>query len=175
MTEKVVAVYPGTFDPVTNGHLDVIGRAVSLFAELRVAVFNNSAKVPLFSLEERREMLEEATARWENVRVETFSGLTVEYARLHRAKVIVRGLRAVLDFEHEFQMALMNKQIASEVETLFLLTSSQYGHLSSTMVRELAFYGAALKGLVPGFVEERLRYKYRTGQGIAGTGGRTGN
>ncbi|MDA8146158.1 MAG: pantetheine-phosphate adenylyltransferase [Thermaerobacter sp.] len=161
---EVVALYPGTFDPVTNGHLDVIERAAPLFGRLVVTVFRNSGKRPLFSAVERVDMLREVTAHLENVEVDSFEGLTVDYARRRGARVLVRGLRAVLEFDYEFQMALMNKTLAENLETVFILTSSQYSYLSSTIIKELASYGAPLTGLVPPSVEERLRQKFDAGR-----------
>lgn len=161
---EVVALYPGTFDPVTNGHLDVIERAAPLFGRLVVTVFRNSGKRPLFSAVERVDMLREVTAHLENVEVDSFEGLTVDYARRRGARVLVRGLRAVLEFDYEFQMALMNKTLAENLETVFILTSSQYSYLSSTIIKELASYGAPLTGLVPPPVEERLRQKFDAGR-----------
>lgn len=161
---EVVALYPGTFDPVTNGHLDVIERVAPLFGRLVVTVFRNSGKRPLFSAVERVDMLREVTAHLENVEVDSFEGLTVDYARRRGARVLVRGLRAVLEFDYEFQMALMNKTLAENLETVFILTSSQYSYLSSTIIKELASYGAPLTGLVPPSVEERLRQKFDAGR-----------
>ncbi|MDA8066569.1 MAG: pantetheine-phosphate adenylyltransferase [Thermaerobacter sp.] len=161
---EVIALYPGTFDPVTNGHLDVIERVAPLFGRLVVTVFRNSGKRPLFSAVERVDMLREVTAHLENVEVDSFEGLTVDYARRRGARVLVRGLRAVLEFDYEFQMALMNKTLAENLETVFILTSSQYSYLSSTIIKELASYGAPLTGLVPPSVEERLRQKFDAGR-----------
>ncbi|MCL5047002.1 MAG: pantetheine-phosphate adenylyltransferase [Actinobacteria bacterium] len=154
-----VAVYPGSFDPVTNGHLDIIERAAQIFDLVLVVVFRNSEKNPLFTDEERLELLTRAVAHIPNVRVDSSDGLTAQYAREHGARVIVKGLRAVSDFENEMQMAQMNK-LLSDIETMFMMTSSQYSFLSSSIVKEIASYGASVDGLVPKVVEERLRVKF---------------
>lgn len=154
-----VAVYPGSFDPVTNGHLDIIERAAQIFDLVLVVVFRNSEKNPLFTDEERLELLTRAVAHIPNVRVDSSDGLTAQYAREHGARVIVKGLRAVSDFENEMQMAQMNK-LLSDIETMFMMTSSQYSFLSSSIVKEIASYGASVDGLVPKVVEERLRLKF---------------
>ncbi|MDP2872696.1 MAG: pantetheine-phosphate adenylyltransferase [Bacillota bacterium] len=151
------AICPGTFDPVTNGHLDIIERAARVFEQVFVVVFRNPSKAPLFEVEERTAMLEEATAHLANVVVDSSDGLLVHYAHEVGAQVIVKGLRAVSDFEYEFQMALMNKKLDSGVETVFLATSSEHAYLSSNMVKMLAGFGACLEGLVPPGVEDRLR------------------
>ena len=153
------AVYPGTFDPVTNGHLDVIERAAKIFDELIVAVTTNPAKTPWFTLEERVEMLRECCSHLPNVAVEAFDGLLVNFVRQKGAKVIVKGLRAVTDFDYEFQMAAINRKLAPEIETLFLMTSLPYAYLSSSVVKEVASLKGCLKDLVPDNVAERLRRK----------------
>lgn len=153
------AVYPGTFDPVTNGHLDVIERAAKIFDELIVAVTTNPAKTPWFTLEERVEMLKECCSHLPNVTVEAFDGLLVNFVRQKGAKVIVKGLRAVTDFDYEFQMAAINRKLAPEIETLFLMTSLPYAYLSSSAVKEVASLNGCLKDLVPDNVAERLRRK----------------
>ena len=153
------AVYPGSFDPVTNGHLDVAERASRMVDELIIAVFVNSAKVPLFTAEERIDMWRRSVAHLPNVRVTQSAGLLIDFVRQEKAQCIVKGLRAIQDFEYEFQMALTNKQLAPEVETLFLMTDFKYAFLSSTIIRDLARYGAPLHGLVPEHVAERLRMK----------------
>ena len=153
------AVYPGTFDPVTNGHLDVIERAAKIFDELIVAVTTNPAKTPWFTLEERVEMLRECCSHLPNVAVEAFDGLLVNFVRQKGAKVIVKGLRAVTDFDYEFQMAAINRKLAPEIETLFLMTSLPYAYLSSSVVKEVASLNGCLKDLVPDNVAERLRRK----------------
>jgi pantetheine-phosphate adenylyltransferase len=153
------AVYPGTFDPVTNGHLDVIERAAKIFDELIVAVTTNPAKTPWFTLEERVEMLRECCSHLPNVTVEAFDGLLVNFVRQKGAKVIIKGLRAVTDFDYEFQMAAINRKLAPEIETLFLMTSLPYAYLSSSAVKEVASLNGCLKDLVPDNVAERLRKK----------------
>ncbi|MCS7264708.1 MAG: pantetheine-phosphate adenylyltransferase [Armatimonadetes bacterium] len=153
------AVYPGTFDPVTNGHLDVIERAAKIFDELIVAVTTNPAKTPWFSLEERVEMLKECCNHLPNVTVEAFDGLLVNFVRQKEAKVIIKGLRAVTDFDYEFQMAAINRKLAPEIETLFLMTSLPYAYLSSSAVKEVASLNGCLKELVPNNVAERLKRK----------------
>ncbi len=153
------AVYPGTFDPVTNGHLDVIERAARIFDELIVAVTTNPVKTPWFTLEERVEMLKECCSHLPNVTVEAFDGLLVNFVRQKGAKVIIKGLRAVTDFDYEFQMAAINRKLAPEIETLFLMTSLPYAYLSSSAVKEVASLNGCLKDLVPDNVAERLRKK----------------
>jgi pantetheine-phosphate adenylyltransferase len=150
------AVYPGTFDPVTNGHLDVIERAAKIFDELIVAVTTNPSKTPWFTLEERVEMLKECCSHLPNVTVEAFDGLLVNFVRQKGAKVIIKGLRAVTDFDYEFQMAAINRKLAPEIETLFLMTSLPYAYLSSSAVKEVASLNGCLKDLVPDNVAERL-------------------
>jgi pantetheine-phosphate adenylyltransferase len=150
------AICPGTFDPVTNGHLDIIERAARVFDQVFVVVFRNPAKAPMFEVDERADMLREATAHLSNVVVDSSDGLLVHYAREVGAQVIVKGLRAVSDFEYEFQMALMNKKLDSEIETVFLATGTEHAYLSSNMVKMLAGFGACIRGLVPPGVEDRL-------------------
>lgn len=159
-----LAVYPGSFDPVTFGHLDVIERSSALFDRLVVAVFQNPSKTPLFSQQERAEMIRESVGHLKNVEVDTPDGLLTEYARRRRARVIVKGLRAVSDFLYEFQMAMVNKYTAPEIETVFVVSSPQYSYLSSSIVRELAELGGCLKGFVPLSVEQRLEEKYAAGK-----------
>ena len=153
------AVYPGSFDPVTNGHLDLVKRSAALFDTVIVAILKNSDKVPLFTLEERVAMLKEAVKGIENVTVATFGGLLVDYALRIRASVIVRGIRAVSDYEYELQMALMNRRLSSKVETVFMMPAEAYTYLSSRMVREVSALGGAVQGLVPAGVERRLKKK----------------
>jgi pantetheine-phosphate adenylyltransferase len=153
------ALVPGSFDPVTNGHLDIIQRAAGMFDEVRVVVARNSAKSPLFTLDERMEMLREVCSPLSRVTVHTFEGLLVQYAIDCQAQVIVKGLRAVSDFEYELQMALMNRRLADRVETMFLMTGAEYSYLSSNIVKEIARLGGAVEGLVPESVEKRLREK----------------
>ncbi len=157
----VKAVYPGSFDPVTFGHLDIVERAANVVDELIVAVLVNSSKSSLFSMEERVEMLREAVTSFPNVRVETFDGLTVDFARNVGAKVMVRGLRAVSDFESEMQIAQTNHNLNPEIDTMFFTTSLEYAFLSSTIVREIASYGSDVSNLVPENVLQRLCEKYK--------------
>ena len=144
------AIVPGSFDPVTNGHLDIIKRTSALFDRVYVSILSNSAKTaPLFSVEERVELIRRVTGELKNVHVESFSGLLVDYAREKEAQFIVKGLRAVSDFEYEFQMALINKQLASDIETFFITTNCQYSYLSSSIVKEVAMFGGDLSEMVP--------------------------
>ena len=154
-----IAIYPGSFDPVTNGHLDLIERGEKMFDLLIVAVLLNAEKRPLFSVQERVEMLRETTKQWSDVEIDVFDGLLVDYARKKSAGVILRGIRAVSDYEYELQMALMNRKLEPRLETVFMLPGVTYSYLSSKLVREIAQLGAPLKGLVPPIVEERLRAK----------------
>jgi pantetheine-phosphate adenylyltransferase len=157
--KPVIAICPGSFDPVTNGHLDLIERAAKIFDKLIVSVLRNQEKEPLFDLEERLEMLREVLRAYPNVEVDSFAGLLMEYARQKQARVILRGIRAVSDYEYELQMALMNRKLEPQVETVFMLPGEAYSYLSSRLVREVARLGGSLKGLVPAIVEERLRVK----------------
>jgi pantetheine-phosphate adenylyltransferase len=154
------AIYPGSFDPVTNGHLDVIGRARKLFDEIVVAVAHNDEKQPLFSLEERLALLHEALDKIDNVRIAKFDGLLVEFAIAQKAKAVIRGLRAVSDFEFEFQMALMNRKLEDEVETIFLMPKEEYTYLSSRLVKEIARLGGDVSGFVPRSVAAGLTKKF---------------
>ena len=154
-----IAIYPGSFDPVTNGHLDLIERGEKMFDLLIVAVLRNAEKQPLFSVAERIEMLREVTKQWTSVEIDVFDGLLVDYARKRGAGVILRGIRAVSDYEYELQMALMNRKLEPRLETVFMLPGLTYSYLSSKLVREIAQLGASLKGLVPEVVEERMRAK----------------
>ncbi len=157
----VKAIYPGSFDPLTNGHLDLIARASKIFDHLVVAILRNSAKSPLFSVEERVGMLTEGTAAFENVSVSTFDGLLVDFAREQRAHAVVRGIRAISDYEYEFQMALMNRRLSPDVETIFLMPDAQYSFVSSRLVKEVFELGGSVDGLVPRFVVDRLKAKAR--------------
>lgn len=154
-----VAVYPGSFDPVTNGHLDVIERAAKLFDKVIVAVIRNPEKTPSFSLEDRLQMLKKTAVRFRNVSIDSFDGLLVDYARRKKAKAIVRGLRAVSDFDYEFQMALTNRKMAPGIETIFLMTDYRYSYLSSSFVKQIASRGGDVSGLVPGPVAKLLKRK----------------
>jgi pantetheine-phosphate adenylyltransferase len=157
--KKVVAIYPGSFDPLTNGHLDLIERGSKIFDELVVAILRNPEKDPLFSLAERRQMLEAMTEEYKNVRVDTFAGLMVEYATTVGAGAVLRGIRAISDYEYELQMALMNRKLHPELETVFMMPAEQYSYLSSRLVREIAQLGGSIRGLVPELVEQKLREK----------------
>jgi pantetheine-phosphate adenylyltransferase len=154
------AIYPGSFDPVTNGHLDVIGRARKLFDEIVVAVAYNDEKQPLFSLEERLSLLHQALDKIDNVRVAQFDGLLVEFAVAQKANAVIRGLRAVSDFEFEFQMALMNRKLENSVETIFLMPKEEYTYLSSRLVKEIARLGGNVSDFVPKAVAEALGGKF---------------
>jgi len=156
----ITAVYPGSFDPATYGHLDIIKRASISFDRVIVGVLHNSAKSPLFSVEERVKILAKATKDIPNVEVKAFEGLSVNFARENHAQVIVRGLRAVTDFEYELQMAQTNRVLEPEVDTTFLITSLEYAYLSSTVVKEVAAFGGDIHKFVPDFVEKEIRAKY---------------
>ena len=158
---SVTAIYPGSFDPVTNGHLDLIERGAKIFDRLVVAVLKNIEKTPLFEVPERMEMLREVTKPWPNVEVDVFHGLLMDYARRKNAQVILRGIRAVSDYEYELQMALMNRKLEPRIETVFMMPAETYSYLSSRLVREIALLGGPVKDLVPPLVEERLRAKVR--------------
>jgi pantetheine-phosphate adenylyltransferase len=153
------AVYPGSFDPPTNGHLDLIQRGAKIFEELVVAILRNSEKTPMFSTSERLEMLRELTADLPNVRIATFDGLMVEYAKSIDAMCVLRGIRAISDYEYELQMALMNRKIEPTLETVFMMPADKYSYVSSRLVREVAQVGGPVKGLVPEVVEQKLREK----------------
>lgn len=157
MPERRAAIYPGSFDPITNGHLDLIERASKQFDRLVVAALRHDSKQPVFTLEERLAMIAEAVAPLANVSVDSFDGLLVDFAREQGAKLILRGIRAVSDYEYELQMALMNRNLAPEVETVFMLPSEAYSYLSSRLVREVAGHGGAVDALVPPGVARRLR------------------
>jgi pantetheine-phosphate adenylyltransferase len=157
--KKVTAIYPGSFDPPTNGHLDLIERGSKIFDELVVAILRNPDKDPLFSVGERRRMLEALTAEFHNVRVDTFDGLTVDYAAKMKASAVLRGIRALSDYEYELQMALMNRKLQPNLETVFMMPAEQYSYLSSRLVREVAKLGGSIADLVPQMVEHRLREK----------------
>lgn len=154
------AIYPGSFDPVTNGHLDILGRAAKTFSEVIVAVLHNPSKSALFTVEERMAMLAAETARWPNVSVDSFSGLTAEYARKVGAAVIIRGLRAVSDFDSEFRIALTNRKLNPDVDSVFLMTTGEYLFLSSSGIKEIASFGGPVHGMVPDAVAVALAGKY---------------
>ncbi|MGD0480737.1 MAG: pantetheine-phosphate adenylyltransferase [Terracidiphilus sp.] len=159
----VTALYPGTFDPPTNGHVDLIQRGAKLFDHLTVAILVNPVKNPLFTVEERVEMLKEATAGIGNVSVATFDGMMVDFARQQGASAVLRGIRAISDYEHEFQMALMNRRLAPEIETVFLQPAGRYSFVSSRMVKEVFSFGGDVSGLVPPNVLKRLRARIKNG------------
>jgi pantetheine-phosphate adenylyltransferase len=144
-----IAVYPGSFDPITNGHEDIIKRASGIFDEVIVAVLVNPDKKGLFEIEERVEMIKKVITPYPNVKVESFSGLLINFMKTKKAEVIIKGLRAVSDFEYEFQMALLNNKLSPAVETLFMMTSAQYSYLSSSAVKQVAMFGGCIKDLVP--------------------------
>lgn len=156
----IIAVYPGSFDPVTNGHLDIIIRGAKVFDKVIVAVLHNRNKVPLFSVEERLELLRSATHNIPNVEVDHFNGLLVDYIRKKNARTIIRGLRAVSDFEYEMQAASINRKLDPSVETFFMMTNNQYSYLSSSIVKEVAKYGANVSDIVPLEVAKALQKKF---------------
>jgi len=160
----ILAIYPGSFDPITKGHLDLIERGSQLFDRLIVAVLTNLEKDPLFTVAERVDMLRESVHAITNVSVDTFSGLLVDYARQKRAQVILRGIRAFTDYEYELQMALMNRKLGPDLETVFLMPALAYTYVSSRLVREIFQHGGSVKDLVPALVEERLHQKVFQGK-----------
>ncbi len=162
--KSTLAVYPGSFDPVTNGHLDLIRRALSLFERIVVGVAVRPDKEVLFSVEERVRMLRVATRRWPKVEVKPFDSLVVEFARAERARMIIRGLRMLSDFEYEFQMALTNRKLNPTIETAFLMPSAEYSYLSSRLIKETVSLGADVRGLVPDFVFKCLKEKLGEGE-----------
>ena len=155
----VLAIYPGSFDPITNGHFDLIERSSRIFDHLIVALLTNAEKEPLFSVEERVDMLREVTRNMKNVSVDTFSGLLVDYAVQKKARALVRGIRAFSDYEYELRMALMNRKLEPRLETIFLMPAESYAYVSSRLVKEIFRHGGSVKELVPPVVEERLRQK----------------
>lgn len=159
MKKHVIAIYPGSFDPLTNGHLDLIHRGAKLFDELVIAILDNPDKDPLFSPSERREMVDAMTAHYDNVRVESFDGLLVDFAKKVNANVIVRGIRAISDYEYELQMALMNHKLYPQVDTVFMPSAEAYSYVSSRLVKGIARLGGPVHGFVPAMVEERLQRK----------------
>ena len=160
MSEDVVAIYPGSFDPLTNGHVDIIQRGAKLFDRIIVGILMNIEKAPLFSVDERVQICREVFKTCANVEVDTFDGLLVDYVRRRRAQVIVRGLRAISDFEYELQMALMNRRLNDQVETVFMMPAEPYTYVSSRLVKEVVALGGSVRGLVPEGVEARLRAKH---------------
>jgi pantetheine-phosphate adenylyltransferase len=157
-----VALYPGTFDPLTNGHLDLIKRSVRMFDKVIIAIFENTMKGPLFSVEERRRLIEESTRGLSNIEIDTFSNtLLVFYAKQRQAHVIIRGLRAIADFEYEFQMTLMNRRLDEDIETVFLMPREEYTYVASRLIKEVAAYGGNVEELVPPPVALALKEKFR--------------
>lgn len=159
--KKRKAVYPGSFDPITNGHVDIIQRGLKIFDSILIAVLENPKKKPLFSSEERVSMIKEIFAGQKNTEAKAFHGLLVEFAKKNNARVVIRGLRAISDFEYEFQMALMNMKLDPEIETFFMMPNLSYSFLSSKMVKEIFMLGGCLKDLVPNQVEKKLREKFK--------------
>jgi pantetheine-phosphate adenylyltransferase len=158
--DNITAVYPGTFDPITNGHLDIIERASSLFDKVIVTVAINSNKTPLFTKEERKDMIEKVTSGFGNLEVDSFDGLLVDYAQKKKASVIIRGLRAISDFEYEFQMSLTNRKFAPAINTIFLMPNEKYTYLNSSLIRELAKFHADITDFVPSYVLDKLKEKF---------------
>lgn len=158
---KRIAVYPGSFDPVTNGHLDIVQRALQFVDELIIAILVNSEKEALFTVSERVQLIRKVVPENHRVRIDQFDGLLVDYARKNQARMILRGLRAVSDFDYEFQMALMNRRLESQIETVFLVPAEQYSYVSSRLVKEIASLRGSVKGLVPGEVEQEILKKFQ--------------
>lgn len=156
-----IAVYPGSFDPITNGHVDIVQRGLKIFDKILIAVLENPKKTPLFTTKERIGMIQEVFSDEKNMEVKVFDGLLVEFAKKNEAKIVIRGLRAVSDFEYEFQMALMNRKLNPEIETFFMTPNVSYTFLSSKLVKEIFMLGGCLRGLVPMHVEKKLREKFK--------------
>lgn len=167
-----VAVYPGTFDPITNGHLDILERSVALFDRVVISIAEENYKNTLFTLEERKHFVEQACKHLPNIGVETFDGLLVDFVQESKAQAIVRGLRAISDFEYEFQLAMMNKKLVQDIETVFLMSASKYSFISSSIIKQVALLGGSITGMVPIEVEEALKEKYlaQAGKGEAEIG-----
>lgn len=157
---KRLAIYPGSFDPVTNGHLDIVERGLKLFDEIIVAILINPAKQSLFPVKERLELLDECLKKFPNVKTDSFDGLLVDYARQKGASAILRGMRALSDFEHEFQMAIMNRRMDREIQTVFLMTGMRWIFTSSSIIKEVAQFGGSFSGMVPDIVEKKLKEKF---------------
>jgi pantetheine-phosphate adenylyltransferase len=160
---KRIAVYPGTFDPITNGHVDILKRSLALFDEVIIALATNPKKQPLFTSAERTEFIADAVDRDPRVRYDAFDGLLIEYCAKHKASFIVRGLRALADFEYEFQLAHMNRRLGPKVDTVFFMTDERHHYVSSSLIKEVASFGGDVSGLVPASVEAALKEKYRRG------------
>jgi len=158
--KKNIAVYPGTFDPITNGHIDLVERSLGIFDEVIIALAPNPKKIPLFTTDERIEMIKTATKGLRNVKIDIFNGLLVDYAKKRNARAIIRGLRAVSDFEYEFQMALMNRRLNNKIETVFLMPSEEYSYLTSSIIKEIAAFKGSVNGLVPKVVANKLKEKF---------------
>jgi pantetheine-phosphate adenylyltransferase len=156
-----IAIYPGTFDPITNGHIDLVNRTLKIFNEVVIAVAPSLKKKPFFTSEERVELIQQSVKDLKGARAETFDRLLVEYAKMKKSVAIIRGLRAVSDFEYELQMALMNRRLNADIETVFMMPSGEYVFLTSTMVKEVASFGGDISGLVPGPVEKALKEKFK--------------
>lgn len=159
--KKNIAVYPGTFDPITNGHLDIIERASDIFDKVIVTIALNTNKIPLFSKEERKEMIRLVTKKFKNVEVDSFDGLLVKYTAKKNATTIIRGLRVLSDFEYEFQMSLTNRKLAPEINTIFLMPNEKYAYLNSSLVKELARFKGEIKSFVPDLVRKKLNEKFK--------------
>ncbi|MBW1940109.1 MAG: pantetheine-phosphate adenylyltransferase [Deltaproteobacteria bacterium] len=160
--EQKIAVYPGSFDPVTNGHLDIIERGLKLFDKLIVTIMFNPSKKSLFTVKERLELLEKSLEKFSNIEIDSFSGLLVDYAAKQKARAILRGMRAISDFEYEFQMALMNRRLNREIQTVFLITGTQWIFTSSSIIKEAARFGGNISSMVPPAVNEKLKKKLST-------------
>ena len=159
---KIRAVYPGSFDPITNGHIYIAQRAAAIFDEVIVSILINERKQGSFSVDERLDMARKSLSHVKNIRVDSFNGLLVDYVRQNQASVIIRGLRAMSDFEYEFQMALMNRKLAPEIETFFIVTDSKYSYVSSSSIREIFHFGGTVKDFVPDIVFNKLRERYNS-------------
>lgn len=158
---RKIAIYPGTFDPITNGHVDLVERGLRIFDEIIIAIATAQKKQPLFTIRERLNLIKSAVKGYKNVRVESFDGLLVEYVKSRNGIAVIRGLRAVSDFEYELQMALMNRRLDLKIETVFMMPSEEYSFLTSTMVKEVVSFGGSVRGLVPEIVEKALRSKFK--------------
>jgi len=158
---KKKAMYPGSFDPITNGHVDIIERGLKIFDQIDVAVLKNPKKDPLFTTKERVKMIENIFPDQKRIKVLSFNGLLVDFAKKMKSSIVIRGLRAISDFEYEFQMSLMNRKLAPDIETLYMMPAVEYSFLSSQLVKEVCFLGGCLKGLVPPSVEEKLKGKIK--------------